>query len=649
MTLMAFSIRPAWMHRGSQTCLAAVLAPVLVPVLAMTLAMVLVFFSASWSGAQTPATTDTAIFPLDDIRTGMKGVGKTVFLGQEIEEFDVEILGVLRNIAPGKNLILSRVSGGPLATTGVLAGMSGSPVYIDGKLAGAVAMTFQFIKEPIAGITPIQEMLDMLAGDSPAPPVQAAGAAREWPFSNGGSDGDIRFLSYAAPEIDLPADILPVPVLWGGAESSLMPVATPIVLSGFTPEAIRHFTPQFQALGWVPVQGGGGAAAQDSSEPGRLPEPGSMISVQLVRGDMGVNADGTVTTVDEKTGRIMAFGHPFLSTGPMEVPFSESSVIAVIPGYATSMKISVPGRSLGVIDQDRSSGISGVLGREARLIPVELELIPEGGEGRTYHFEVANDRFLLPLLMNLTVFSAIGATERAVGETTIQVEQTIELEDLPEVRLDNFISETANGPAFAARSVVLPIAFLMQSSLGPLDIRKIRLRVLTSNKRMKQDVEQIWTSKRIVRPGEAVELNVLLRDQDGVEQLQKRTIEIPSSIPAGPLSITVADGMTLDRLDAAAGGPRALPKDPEQMVRALNRSRRNNRLYVRLSRPGAGFVVQGEPFPSLPPSVISTFSSSPSGSRDIARMMLSTVADYEMESVTGVVAGVKGLSITVEE
>jgi hypothetical protein len=262
---------------------------------------------------------------------------------------------------------------------------------------------------------------------------------------------------------------------------------------------------------------------------------------------------------------------------------------------------------------------------------------------------VANDRFLLPFLMNLTVFSAVGSTERQVGDSTLQIEQTISLAGLPEVKMESFISGGANGPAMAARSAAVPLAYLMQSGLAPLDVQNIRLKILSTNQRLTQDLEQVWTSRREVKAGESVELTALLRDQDGRETLQKTTVEIPSSLRPGPLTITVADGASLDRLEAALSGRPVLPKDPQQLVRAINRARRNNRLYVRLSRPETGFVLQGDTFPSPPPSVVSTLSTTPSLSTNVSRTMLSTVEDYELEPVSGVVAGMKGLALTVEE
>ncbi|MBI4458719.1 MAG: hypothetical protein HY648_01505, partial [Acidobacteria bacterium] len=474
----------------------------------------------------------------------MKGIGRTVFDGTTIEEFQVEILGVLENIAPRQNVILARLSGGPLERTGVLAGMSGSPVYIEGRLAGAVALAFQFSKEPIAGITPIEQMI----GSFEAPSSQDSRRPLAWRFEEG-DQKEPRLVSGGFPDLLPPAVDPGHQVVFGPIGGPLSRVATPLVFSGFTPETIEHFQPQLKALGMMPLQGGGAGSAnsQTLGEPSRL-QPGSMISVALVRGDLGLNADGTVTLVDGD--RVYAFGHQFLSAGPTEIPFAESNVVAMIPGYATSMKISTPGQLLGSIRQDRSSGIFGLLGRKARMVPIELEVISNQQNRRSYNFEVVNDRFLLPFLVNMTVFSAIGATERMIGDSTIQVEQTIALDGLPEVKMENFISGTANAPASAARFAATPLAYLLQSGIGPLDVQKVSLRIFSSDRRLAQDLEQIWSDRQEVKPGDKLELTALLRAQDGGETTQKTTVEIPASLMPGPLTITVADGTSLDRTES---------------------------------------------------------------------------------------------------
>jgi len=312
------------------------------------------------------------------------------------------------------------------------------------------------------------------------------------------------------------------------------------------------------------------------------------------------------------------------------------------------MKLTTPGPLLGVIQTDSSSGVFGSIGGAAHMIPIEMDLDSQGSR-HNYHFEVVNDRFLLPFLMNLTVFSAVGTTERQVGDSTLAVEQTITLDGLPDVKLENFISGGANGPALAARAVATPVAYITQSGLPQLQIQKIYVKVVASNQKLAQDLEQVWTSKREVKPGDTVEVTALLRDQNGQETLQKLPIEIPASLPPGPLMITIADGTTLDRMEAATAGGSALPKNPRQLVKAINKLRSNDRLYVRLSRSESGFALQGESFPSPPPSVVSTFSTDPSLSINVSRTMLSTVADYELGAVSGAVSGFRSLTLNIEE
>jgi hypothetical protein len=585
------------------------------------------------------------VIPLSEIRPGMKGIGRTVFDGHTISEFQVEILGVLQNIAPRQSVILARLTGGPLEETGIMAGMSGSPVYIDGRLAGAVALGFQFSKAPIAGITPIEQMINSFGDDAEAAaPAQGRQAWRFEPDPENPSEPRL-VASETPPNLLPPAADSSNRVFWGGAETSLIRVATPLALSGFTTEAVEFFQPQLRALGLVPMQVGGGGSTDQTMGDASLLQPGSMISVQLVRGDLGVSADGTVTAVDQ--GRIYAFGHRFLSAGPTAIPFAESEVLTALPSYANSMKISTPGRLLGVIGEDRSSGIMGVLGRRAQMVPVEIEVTSGQRPGRTYNFEVVNDRFLLPFLVNMAVSSSLGTTERMVGDSTLQIEQTVTLNGLPQVKVENYISGNTNAPQAAAQSAAATLSYLMQSELGPVDIQGIRLRVLATDRRLTRELERVWSDRREVKPGESLELTALLRSQDGEETLQKTTLEIPASLPPGPLTILVADGSTIDRAELNRAGRPVLPKNPQQLVRAINKLRRNNRLYVRISRFEAGFTIQGENFPSPPPSVARTFSSDPSLSPNVSPTFVSTVGEYELDPLPSLVSGVRTVTILV--
>ena len=327
----------------------------------------------AWLAIASVAFGAPDIFPLKDVRAGQHGVGRTVFSGTRVEEFQVEVLGVLQNLGPRQSIILARLSGGPLASTGVMQGMSGSPVYIDGKLLGAVALSFPLSKEAIAGIRPIEDMLRV----RPEP---------------------ARTIAQAAPHRS--------PFVTGG--NALEEIATPVSFTGFTPAALEHFAPQLRRMGLEPSQGvsGGGVIPPRLGDARKL-EPGSMISVQLISGDMTVGAEGTITAIDGD--RVYAFGHRFLDEGSTDLPFASAEVLALLPNLSSSFKISAAREWMGSITSDRETAVSGITGRQASLIPVQIRV----GQN-TYRMQLVQDRVMTPLLMQMALFSAIDATRTGV-------------------------------------------------------------------------------------------------------------------------------------------------------------------------------------------------------------------------------------------
>lgn len=588
-----------------------------------------------------------AFFPLKDIKPGMKAVGRTVFNGSTVEEFQAEILGVLPNIAPRQSVILVRLSGGPLEKTGVMAGMSGSPIYIDGKLVGAVALSFAFSKEPIAGVTPIEQMAEVLEKGAPVPAPPALKVELR----------SIPTLEGSEPRLAaLPASLLPAAadeglLLWPG-QPRMMQIATPLVLSGFTSRALEQFAPQLRALGMVPMQGGGGSpslddvAAQPSASEAKDLVPGSMISVQLIRGDLGVNADGTVTYRDGD--RIYAFGHRFLASGPTEMPFAASRVITLLPNTASSFKISVPGALLGAIRQDRASGVLGVIGERPQMIPVGIRVESSRSKEMKYRFEIVNDRYLSPFLLQMAVFGCIDATERLLGESSLAVRGAVSLTGLPPVRIENLFSADANAPMLAAQTTAAPLLLLLQSGFPGVNIKSIDLEIISTDERHVLTLDQVWSSKREAQPGEKIEITAVLRGDNGQETVKKYPLEIPSSLGPGPLQITVADGNSLnlgETRELAGGYP---PRSPAELVTAINKLRKNNRLYVRLSRPQTAFLLHGVQFPSPPPSLVRAMAGEAFVSTNIATSQQSTLAETETEALPAVVAGQKTITVTVK-
>ena len=530
------------------------------------------FCILSVSFAQTPPGPP-AIFPLSEIKAGMRGVGRTVFSGTKIEEFNVEILGVLENAGPKQDIILARLSGGPLEKTGVMQGMSGSPVYLDGRLAGAVALSFPFSKEAIAGIRPIEEMLRTAS-------VPARTVARANPFE------------YRAE--------FPAPVSVQAGSERLLEISTPLWLGGFTRSTLDHFAPQLRAAGLEPVQGASGGASSKASElaPGKL-EPGSMISVQLVTGDLSAGADGTVTQV--VGDRIFAFGHRFLGAGETALPFARAEVVTLLASLNSSFKISTSREWLGAILGDYSTAISGRIGERVPMIPVSISVHGNGGD-RKYHFEMVRDRLLTPLISQMAVFSMIDATERTSGQSTIQASCRIALDGASDVQFENEWSAETGTPQVVAAALAAPVAAITTSGFNALNVRSINVEINVSNDHRELRLDSVWTSHREVRPGESFEVFARFVGDSGVEVEQSATYAVPSGAPAGMLNITVADGPTANLVEYRQflGVP---PRNAEQLVEFLNGLRTSRKAYVRLWRLSPTWTVQGESLPAPPASM----------------------------------------------
>ena len=553
-----------------------------------------------------------AIFPLKDVRAGQHGIGRTVFSGSRVEEFQVEILGVLENLGPRESIILARLKGGPLENTGVMQGMSGSPVYIDGKLAGAIALSFPLSKEAIAGIRPIEDMLRVDPRADPRPARNIASASpppRRRPFVAG--------------------------------ETRLEEIATPVSFSGFTVATLDHFAPQLRELGWDPRQGisGGGAPADRLGDPRQL-EPGSMISVQLLSGDMSVGADGTITAIDGD--RVYAFGHRFLAEGPTDLPFARAEVLALLPNLSSSFKISTAREWMGAITADRDTAISGLTGQQAKLIPVEIRVGPN-----TYRMRMIQDRVMTPLLAQMAVFSAIDATERSIGSQTFSVRGQFDFAAGP-VRVDDVYSGEVAVAAIASAGVSTPLAYAFQSGFDAMKLQNISLEIGVVEKRGQQQIADL-IAPRTVHPGDEVELTVVLAGDSGAETSQRVRYRVPVGAPAGPLSFTVSDATSTNLLEfqSMAGTPQ---RSPQQVLNLLTGFRSNTKAYLRVWRSEPSFTVEGRDLPAPPPSLAMILSSGQQGAGNLLTARGAKLAEIEIPAGAGVVVtGSKTAQVEVKE
>jgi len=540
--------------------------------------------------------------PLTAVREGMRGKAKTVFQGAEPEEFTVEILGVLPGaVGPKLDLIIGRISGGGADRTAVFAGMSGSPVYIDGKLVGAISYSFPFSKEPICGITPIEQMIQIF--DQKPGPARASSERRVF---------SVEELTGASlnPELPLgqprPAGVASVmsanSALVAVAGQTFQRIATPVTFNGFVQQTLDVFGPRLIEAGLLPV-----AAAGGSAKIGPLKKAdaktligGTSVMMQLTRGDISMAAAGTVTFRDGE--KIYAFGHPFLSLGSSDLPMSESEVVTVVPSLNNSFKLSVPGAMVGRMTQDRSTGVYGNLGEAPKMIPVSVKIRTSRGGLQTLDFEVVKDELLTPLLLNMTIFNTIVAQERGFGDTMVELKGRVALSGGASIDIERRFAGL-NATQLAAIAVSGPVNALLKSKFDDLEISRIDLDVGSVDGSMIAALDRIAVDRTLVKPGETIEVQAFARTPAGRIFIQRIPVTIPEDVPAGPLKIVIGDGTAVQKDSPAQ---HFVPSDLDDLVRTLNQLKRPDRLYAQLSRTSAGALIGTNELPNLPPSVIAT-------------------------------------------
>ncbi len=575
--------------------------------------------------------------PLDQIHEGMKGTALTVFQGVKPESMDVEVLGVMRNVnGPKGNIILVRLHGTKPEYTGVVAGMSGSPVYFDGKLAGALAFRIgEFSKEPIAGVTPIEEMLEINALDRrPAPAPMRAGL----PDQN------------ATTQTASPGEGATLPVQ--DYSNYLKPIETPLVFNGFSDETLQRYASQFAAAGIVPVMGIGSASDRKQPEP---IEPGSAVSAVLVRGDMDIAATCTVTYVDPQ--RLLACGHPLLQFGEVDLPMTKATVLATLPSPLNGFKIVNTTETVGAFVQDRQNGIMGVPGRESKMIPVTVAMHVQGEHGqgnngsatREFHYEILNNARLSPLAMMATVFNALHGTNDYGEDITYRMKGVLSVKGYPDVTLRNMFAPQDNGqPAAALAAATIGDRFgrIYSNAFDAPDVQGVKLDFDLVRERRSARLESSRTDVTEARPGDRIMVETVIRPYRGERLVRQIPIRIPASTSKGTLRILVSDGDTLDRM--RRGTPmmnRGLGLAPT--IALLNKERANDRVYVSLLGSDPEAMVADKVMPTLPLSVMNVMDNM-RGTQDMVVLGESSVSEASTDSLDYVVSGAQMLTINVK-
>jgi hypothetical protein len=580
--------------------------------------------------AQQAPSRLAAIFPLDQIQPGMKGEVYTIFEGDRIETVELEVVGVLHNaLGPKQDVVLVRLLGDKVEKTGVVAGMSGSPVYIDGKLAGALSMKLGvFTREAIGGVTPIASMLD----------VQKSSPGETQPSNSATKNGTPVFSNRKIP---LPQELAQSFTAVGG--QFLVPIETPLIASGVYPETVSMFGKDFANWGMSFMTGG---SATPSAEDANI-QPGDMVGVQLVRGDLSIAPGCTVTIVEE--GDILACGHPIFGFGSVQMPITRAHVLMTLASTMASTKIITTGATIGTLTGDHVAAIEGKLGAGPSMIPVDVEFETPDAD-KKFHFEVIENRLLTPILVALSVFNGVSGNTASGEGMTLQLDGSIDIKGHSPVKLADL---------FAPTDIPVPTGFLLASSVqnafvsvysNPYEtpnIEKVHVKVTAVSDRRSATIDNAWVDQSEARPGETVGVKVLLRPYRGEPFIQEVRVTIPEQATKGSLELLVSDAETLNRMtQLLTASSQGQLSGLEEQIQLLNRDRQNDRLYATLLQPTPTLLVEDKEMPNAPTSAINVFDQrqNPGGARLLYQ---SRVGEWSVE-MNQVITGERRLSITVK-
>ncbi|MCU0645867.1 MAG: hypothetical protein MUC94_16605, partial [bacterium] len=502
-------------------------------------------------------------------------------------------INIVHNFMPKRDLVIVRLLGEKVNHTGVVAGMSGSPIYIGDKLMGALAYSLGiFMKEPIAGITPIEEMLEIFNREKIR-------------------DQELITLTNNTPayveKFDLFAQLqqLKSPQL-----QDFKPIAIPFVYSGFHPSILEKFSSHFEQLNFIPLPGG--KLDPNESEARQTIAPGAAIAGSIINGDFDISAVGTVTLRDQN--KILAFGHPFFNNGPVNIPMAEAKVITTLSSLYASNKYAVATNIIGTIRQDRSTGIMGIIGEIPPAIPVHVRINSPISQEKTFKFMVANDRSsynIVPVFLWMTLINALESARMGMGDYAIKLTGRIDLENAADVILDDFYSGAANPISIgsgqdisaAAVDIVMTLSALLLNNFETAKINKIDLTFHAQPGRKLAIIEKIFYDKQIITSGDSLTVIASVRPYQGKVFEVKKRIRIPQNLPEKNIIIAIGGRPEVAAWEAQAGIGRFSPENFSELVDLLNRKRKNTDIIIQLRSADKGAILHGREYPSLPPSI----------------------------------------------
>ncbi|HEY1859981.1 MAG TPA: SpoIVB peptidase S55 domain-containing protein [Gemmataceae bacterium] len=571
------------------------------PVAFLAALVVSISFSSLRSTPAVAAPKQADFWQVEDIRAGMKGEGRTVLKGTKIETFQVEMLGVLKNTSPGRDMILCQLSGLNLDKTGVIAGMSGSPVYIDNKLVGAVAYAWPFGKEPIAGITPFSQMRGYVESSEheAVAEVKSARIDLRAPIKIDGKE----FESVTVSERFERPESAPADSLW------MMPLRTPLAATGFTPHSLKLLQERMGANGLLPMQGGGATTKIAEQEQETPLSPGSPLAVAMITGDFDLSGIGTVTHIEGD--RVYGWGHPFFGGGSCEFPMMTGYIHTVYPRQTVSFKMGSPLRTVGIINADVSTCIAGWMNRKPDMLPVQMTVSRDPREkGKSFKVEVVRQRSMVASMVYTALTNSVDMEGELPEEMTAELHARIEVEGHDPIIIRDTYSGASYSGGRAPQALYYPIANLVSlmayNSYKPVRINKIECETTILPGRRSAEIEAVELEADTYAPGDTLKATVFVRPYKGLRQRLSVTLRLPADFAEGNYSVLVCDDLTNARHELRDNPILSSPQNLSQVFDAIDvqTSAKRTSLVMRVATNAVGVALDGRSLPNLPPSMV---------------------------------------------
>jgi hypothetical protein len=591
------------------------------------------FFLSPWTScrpglyAAEPNMSD--IMKLSEIKPGMIGEGKTIFKGTEIETFKFKVLGILEKFVPDKNLIIVELESPVLAEAGIIAGMSGSPAYIDGKIIGSISYGFTFSKRPIGGVTPIEDIIKTDEYNTPTFSIDISDIKVQFDKEN------IKHITdFLQKELTRRINYTPL--------DTLSPIRLLGIQKGMDPGSLSTLSPLFTPAGNFKDFNQDQFDARNIKVDRKMFEikAADAAAIPLIRGDFEYSASGTVTYVNGN--KVYMFGHPFFNLGTVDFPLHKAEVISVVPSYQTSFKITATRNPIGAVLQDRLSAVQADLDQTPYMIPIKVFL---ENRNRTFNLEVVNHPLLTPILSSVSLDSIFSSEYKQFGFSSLRVKGTIFIENEKNIIIDDLFSGINASDEFGGLLLAINF-FLMNNKDRTIKIQKMDFEIDGSERVSSTAIENVILDKQSFYPGELIDIRILLKNERGNEPVEQMQITAPNLKSGSEFYLMVAGKNEMVRFETKNIKTDYFPISLNTLIRAINNIRKNNRIYLKLMTPGEGIFIKGNEYSNLPISLQNVFSYNAT-SEDQSEMKFSTITEYQYP-VPAVVTGVKLFKLKIK-